>query len=309
MKAKILLFTLLSLLLASAAFSQRRARPSAPPAAKTTRVRMLVKGTYEEIYDGLAPEGNANGKLTIKFEVSRWLTMGTNEVGNAEFSALVNGPAPTVSGFASYQGQVKGSGSGGDSYEATSNFSGGLAGLDVNVGVPEYTDAGNSFKIRVNINPALKGKCSLVSVRGGQTGTASGCANGTYFFSAASPAQIDDNDDPAKTTDTANIMHFGIELDIEPPPVEAPGTEGGGVGVAEAAQARKELETRMGEASGAGAGDDGGYFWRGAVTTGTQQAGFKILLDKTKDLPSDDKRSHTTRHLTFEATIVPEIPK
>jgi hypothetical protein len=54
---------------------------------------------------------------------------------------------------------------------------------------------------------------------------------------------------------------------------------------------------------------DGGYFWRGAVTSGSPQAGFKILLDKTKDLPSDDKRSHTTRHLTFEATIVPGIPK
>jgi hypothetical protein len=308
MKHKLILFTSISLLFISSASSQRRTRPSASPAAKTTTVRMSVKGTYEEIYDGVARDGNANGKLTIKFEETNWLTMGTNELGYVEFSSLVNGPAPSASGFASYQGQVKGSGSGGDSYEATSNFNGGLDGLDVKVGIPEYTEAGNSFKIRVYINPTLKGKCSLVSVRGGQTGTASGCANGTYFFSAASPAQIDDNDDPARTTDTANIMHFGIELDIEPP-LEEPATEGGGSGAAEAAQARKDLEKRMGEASGGGAGDDGGYFWRGAVTNGSQEAGFKILLDKTKDLPSDDKRSHTTRHLTFEATIVPGIPK
>lgn len=146
----------------------------------------------------------------------------------------------------------------------------------------------------------------MVAVRGGQTGTSQGCENGTYFFSAASPAQLDDNDDPGKTTDTPNTMHFGIELDIEPT-LEEPATEGSGSGAAEAAQAKKELEKRMGEASGAGAGDDGGYFWRGAVTNGSQAAGFKILLDKTKALPSEDKRSHTIRHLTFEATIVPGV--
>jgi hypothetical protein len=41
----------------------------------------------------------------------------------------------------------------------------------------------------------------------------------------------------------------------------------------------------------------------------TPPAGFKIVLDKKKEQPSDDKRSRTTRHLVFEATITPGIPK
>jgi len=45
-------------------------------------------------------------------------------------------------------------------------------------------------------------------VRDGETGTLNGCNNGTYFFTATSPMQIDDNDDPGKTPDSAT---FGIE--------------------------------------------------------------------------------------------------
>jgi len=282
MNRKLILFTSIFLLFISSGLAQKRSGPTAPPAAKTTTARLLVQGTYEEIYDGVTSDGKANGKLTIKFEVARWLTMGTNEVGNAEFSDLPNGPAPSVSGFVTYQGQVKGSGGGGDSYEATSNFRGGLADQDVIATNPEYTDTGNNFKIRVFINPKIKGKCTQVSVRNGETATSDGGQNGTYFFSASSAAQIDDNDDPAKTADTANIMQFGIELDVEPP-----------------------LES----AANSGVGDEGAYAWRGAITNGSKEAGFKILLDKTKDQPGDDKRSRTTRHLVFEATIIPGAPK
>src|SRR4029453_4111410 len=101
----------------------------------------------------------------------------------------------------------------------------------------------------------LKGKCSLVEVRGGETGTANDCTNGTYFFTASSPMQIDDNDDPGKTPDTAS---FGIERDSEPGP-----------GVA-------------GNAETGSAGEAGDYAWRGAVTNGSKETGFKINLTKTK---------------------------
>jgi len=79
--------------------------------------------------------------------------------------------------------------------------------------IPEYTDTSNGFKIRVTINPKLKGKCSLVEVRNGETGTANGCSNGTYFFTPTSPMQTEDSEDPGKTPDSAS---FGLELDIEP---------------------------------------------------------------------------------------------
>ncbi len=280
MNNKLILITLIAFLVGTSTHAQQRNHPVATPAAKTTTARLLVQGTFEEIFDGVTSDGKANGKLTIKFEVARWLTLRTNEVGNAEFSDFADGPPPAVSGSASYQGQVKGSASGKDNYEAISNFTGGLAGQDVTVTIPEYTDTGNNFKIRVFINPKLKGKCSQISLRGDETATSEGCQNGTYFFSPSSPTQIDDNDDPATTADAPHTIYFGIELDVEPDQI-----------------------------SGAGVGDYGGYAWRGAVTNGSKEAGFKILLDKTKNLPSDDKRSHTTRHLTFAATIVPEIPK
>jgi hypothetical protein len=168
--------------------------------------------------------------------------------------------------------------------------------------VPEYTDTGNSFKIKVLINPNLKGRCALVAVRNGETATANGCDNGTYFFSASSPVQTDDNDDPGKTADTANLASFGIELDVEPEVAAASASETG-TAVDDAARARKELEKMMGQGP---AGDAGVYAWRGAVTSGSKQAGFKIVLNKTKELPLNDKHGSSIRKLNFTATIVPK---
>ncbi|MEP6568349.1 MAG: hypothetical protein ABJC10_01130 [Acidobacteriota bacterium] len=252
-------------------------QPKVTQTPKPRAARFLVQGTYEETYQGTTNKGRAEGKLLIKFEAARWLALTTNEVGNAEFSDLANAPTPSVSGSVSYDGRVKGA-SGGDSYEATSYFDGALSGNDVVLSVP-YDEAGAGFKLKISINPKLKGKCSLVEVRNGETGTASGCENGTYFFTATNPLQIDDNDDPARTPDTAS---FGLELDIEPEP---------GAG----------RSPTMG-------GDAGVYAWRGAVATGSKEAGFKITLSKTKELSSDDQRGHTTRKLAFNATIVPGAP-
>jgi hypothetical protein len=269
----------LTLILFITAPSQRPKTPNAP--AKPRAARFMVQGTYEETYQGTTDKGGAEGKLIIKYEAARWLTISTNEVGNAEFSDLASAPAPSVSGSVSYEGRVKGA-SGDNSYEAMSSFVGPLSGNDVVLSVPEYTDTGNGFKIRVLINPKLQGKCSIVEVRDGATGTANGCRNGTYFFTASSPMQIDDNDDPGNTPDSAT---FGIELDIEP--------EAGPTGNAEQGPA----------------GDAGVYAWRGAVTNGSKEAGFKIMLNKTKELPSDDKRGHSTRKLVFNATIIPGAPE
>src|SRR5205814_9238269 len=102
------------------------------------------------------------------------------------------------------------------SHDVPSAFPGGVTGDDVELTVPGYTDTGNNFKMKVFINPKLKGKCSMVARRGDQKATSSDCANGAYFVSRSSPMQIDDNDDPVKTVDTANIANFGLELDIEP---------------------------------------------------------------------------------------------
>jgi len=274
----------LTLILFITGSSQRPKTPNAP--AKPRAARFMVQGTYEETYQGTTDKGSAEGKLIIKYEAARWLTVSTNEVGSAEFSDLANAPAPSVSGSVSYEGRVKGT-SGGNSYDAMSSFAGSLNGNDVVLSVPEYTDTSNGFKIRVLINPKLKGKCSLVEVRDGETGTANGCNNGTYFFTPSSPMQVDDNDDPGKTPDSAT---FGIELDIEP--------EAGPPGNAE-----------TGSAVQGPAGDAGVYAWRGAVTNGSKEAGFKIMLNKTKELPSGDKRGSSTRKLVFNATIIPGAPE
>jgi len=267
----------LTLFLAVSTLSERR-----PGTAGTAPkpARFTVQGTYEETYQGTTEKGRAEGKLIIKYEATRWVTLSTNEVGNAEFSNLANAPAPNVSGSVSYEGRVRG-GSGGNSYEAMSSFAGPLSGDDMVLSVPEYTDTGDGFKIKVLLNPKLKGKCSIVEVRDGATGTASGCSNGTYFFTASSPMQIEDSDDPGKIPDVAS---FGIELDIEP--------EVGPAGNPET----------MGQGS---AGDAGVYAWRGAITNGSKEAGFKISLDKTKEVASDDKRGRSTRKLVFNATITP----
>ncbi|MGH9873817.1 MAG: hypothetical protein ACRD9S_15310 [Pyrinomonadaceae bacterium] len=277
--------TILILILSVTAPSHRRPQTS-NAAPKPLAARFTVEGTYEETYQGRTEQGSAEGKLVIKFQAARWLTMSTNEVGNAEFSDLVNAPVPSVSGSAAYDGRVRGA-SAGNSYDALSSFAGALSGDAVVLSVPENTNTGNGFKIRVFINPKLKGKCSFVEVRDGATGTSNDCSNGTYFFTASSPMQIDDNDDPGKTPDSAS---FGIELDIEPE-LSAAGNP---------------------EISSAGqgpAGDAGVYAWRGAVTNGSKDAGFKIMLNKTKELPNDDRRGKSIRKLVFNATIVPGAPQ
>ena len=308
MKHKLFLFILILIAFCATASPQRRPAPSPAAAPKPQAARLLVQGTYEEVFDGTTSDGKAEGKLIIKFEAARWLTLGTNEVGNAEFSDLKNAPAAYVAGSTSYAGHVKGS-KGGDTYEATSNFTGPLGADDVTLSVPEYTDTGNGFKIKVFINPKLKGKCSAVSVRNGETSTLTGCQNGTFFFSASTPLDTDDNEDPAHTPDTASIASFGIELDIEPEPGPAPSSTSStsiDSPVDDAARARRKLETTMGQGP---AGDAGIYAWRGAVTNGSKEAGFKILLEKTKELPSADQRGHSSRRLTFNATIIPGVPK
>jgi hypothetical protein len=303
MKHKLALVALM-LIVAVTASSQRRPTPSDTATGKPVAARLLVQGTYEENYQGTTSNGNAQGKLLIKFEAARWLQMGTNEVGNAEFSELENAPPPYLSGSASYNGRVKSSSSGAESYEATSSFAGPLAGQDIVLGIPEYTDTANNFKLKILINAKLKGTCSLVVVRNGETGTGNGCDNGTFFITASSPVQVDDNDDPAKTPQTASLAGFGIELDIEPEPV--PADSSGTSSVDEAARARRQLEKMTGQGP---AGDAGVYAWRGAETSGSKEAGFRILLNKTKELPGEDKRSKSVRILNFTATIVPGIPK
>lgn len=278
MKHKLFACALIALLFVSSAFAQRRPPPVPPAAEKTNAARLIVKGTYEEIFEGTTNDGPATGKLTINFEIGRWLKLTTNEVGNAEFSDLRGDRPPSVSGSVSYQGQVK-LATGNNRYDAQSSFSGALTDNDVIATNPEYNDTGSGYKIRVFINPKLKGKCSMVSVRGGETRTSSDCQNGTYFFTASNPIQLDDNEDPAKTAETASLASFGIELDVEP---------------------------ALGQP---GSATDGGYVWRGAVTDGSKETGFKILLHQQKDQPSDDKRSRTIRHLVFEATITPGVPK
>ena len=267
------------------ATSQRRPEPTSE--TKPTAARLVVQGTYEETYQGITNDGNAQGKLLIEFAAARWLKMGTNEVGNAEFSDLENAPASNVSGSVSYEGRVKSSGGGGDSYEAISSFAGPLGGDDVVLSVPEYTDTGKDFKIRVFINPKLKGKCSIVSIRSGETSRSTDCRNSTYFITASSPIRLDDNedndDDLSRSLVAPKLAGFGVDLDVEPD-VATTGSSGP-------------------------AGEAGVFAWRGAVGSGSKEAGFKILLNKTKELASDDKRGKSVRVLNFIATIVPGLPK
>jgi hypothetical protein len=298
-------FLLLCLILTGvsvAASAQGKRKPA--PAAKPLAARIVVEGYYEENFQGTTDDGRVDAKLVIEFQANRWVKMSTNEAGSAEFSELPNAPAPSVSGSVSYNGLVKGAGSDGDSHEATSSFAGRLEAQDVHLGVPQYSNTAEGLKMTVRIVPKLKGKCFTDSVRGGQRSTSVDCYNGTFFFTPATPLNVSVNNDPARTDDKANKATFGMELTVEPE------VGGGGVDaetgpVEEAAKMRKEL-AKMTEQSPAG--DAGVDAWRGAVTNGSKEAGFKIMLEKNKELPSNDGRGRTTRRLIFSATIVPGAP-
>jgi len=218
---------------------------------------------------------------------------------------------------------VSGGAGGGDSYQADSHFSAPLSDDDIVLTIPEYSDRGDGLTMTVSIQPALKGKCSTVAVRNGKTTTSSSCDNGTFFITTKSAPEIIDNDDPAKTSDTPNLATFEIEMIVEPEIKAVSNTEtASGAGQASGSGQSSGSSQSPGTAPAAGnvtqssaesgqsaAGDDSVHAWRGAVTSGTKEAGFKITLTKTQDLPSNDKRGKITRKLNFTATIVPAAPK
>jgi len=322
MNNKIVLILIVLTGLATSASAQRRTTTSSPapePAtanpvtARPPLARLMVQGTYEETFQGTTNDGNAEGSLVVKFETARWLTMETNEAGKAEFSDWDDAPAPDVSGSVSYHGSVKG-GSGGDTYQADSSFSAPLSDDDIVLTVPDYSDTGDGMTMSVSIQPAVKGKCSTVAVRNGKTTTSNGCDNATFFITMKSPPEFTENDDPAKTSDTPNLATFEIEMIVEPEIKAASNSATAGSSQPPGTASVSGTASIPGTASSAGdakqsAADAGVSVWRGAVTTGTKEAGFKITLTKTQDLPSSDKRGKITRKLNFTATIVPGAPK
>lgn len=327
MNNKIVLILFVLVGLATSASAQRRTG-TPPPApdpltakpvtAKSPTARLMVQGTYEETFQGTTNDGNAEGSLVVKFETARWLKMETNEAGNAEYSDWDDAPAPDVSGSVSYHGLVKGGGggaAGGDRYHADASFSAPLSDDDIVLTVPEYSETGDGLTMTISIQPAVKGKCSTVTVRNGKTTTSNGCDNGTFFITTKSAPEIIDNDDPAKTSDTPNLATFEIEMIVEPDIKAVSNTETtSGAGQASGSGQSSGSSQSPGTTPSAGdaahsAADAGVSTWRGAITTGTKEAGFKITLTKTQDLPSNDKRGKITRKLNFTATIVPGAPK
>ena len=324
-KIVLILFVVIGLATSAAAQGRTRTSPPAaqPPAGNPTAVkpqtaRLMVQGTYEETFQGTTSDGNAEGSLVVKFEAARWLKMETNESGNAEFSDWDDAPQPDVSGSVSYHGSVKGvsgGAAGGDRYQADSSFSTSLSGEEIVLTVPEFSDTGDGLTMTVSIQPALKGKCSNTAVRNGKTTTSNGCDNGTFFITTKSPPEFTDNDDPAKTSDTAKLASIEIEMVIEPEIKAVGNIETAGSSQSPGAAPLPGTAPSAGNATqstadaGQSARDTGIDTWRGAVTTGTKEAGFKITLTKTKELPSNDKRGKITRKLNLTATIVPGAPK
>ena len=320
MNNKIVLILFVLIGLATSASAQRRTTTS-PPAPEPTTVkpvtarpplaRLMVQATYEETFQGTTNEGNVEGSLVVKFETGRWLTMEINEAGKAEFSDWDDAPAPDVSGSVAYHGSVKGGGGGaggGDSYQADSSFSAPLSDDDIVLTVPEYSDTGDGLTMTVSIQPAVKGKCSTVAVRNGKTTTSNGCDNRTFFITTKSAPEITDNDDPAKTSDTPNLATFEIEMVVEPEIKAVSNTATAGSSQSPGTAPFPGTAPSAGDATQSAAGA-GVSVWRGAVTSGTKEAGFKITLTKTQDLPSSDKLGKITRKLNFTATIIPGAPK
>lgn len=287
--------------LTAAAQPKRKPAPAPKPAA----ARIVVEGYYEESFLGTNDDGNAEGKLIIEFQASRWVKLATNEVGNAEFSDLPNTPAATVNGSVSYTGSLRGANMGADSLEANSTFSGKLEGADLFVSLPEYSKTAEGLKMTVRITPRLKGKCATDSVRGGDRTSSVDCYNGTFFFIPTTPLAVTPNNDPASAGDSPHKATFGMELVVEPE------IGGGGVdpetGTAadEAARKSKEMDKAKELAL---LGVAGLHTWRGAVTSGSKESGFKITIEKIKEVPNNDGRGTTRRKLIYTATIVPGVP-
>jgi len=285
--------------LTTRSFAQRRRPDSAP---KIVATRLMVQGNYEEVFQGTSANGNSTGKFEIKFEAARWFRMDTNEVGNAEFTELENAPARFANGAITYHGQTD-SATPDLTFHADSTFTGKIGLDDIQLSAPGYSDTGTGLKMRIQIKMNLKGSCALVAVRHGERSTSTDCSNGTVFINSPSGLQVTENDDPARSADAANKLAGVLEFEIEPA-VGSPGEITGTSGVDQAARARRELEQTM----GAG-GDAGVYAWRGAVTTGSKEAGFKIVLEGTKEIPSADGNAKSVRKLSLNATIIPGIPK
>jgi hypothetical protein len=300
--ARFLVVMLLLTALVAATSAQRR--PQKPAPAKPLSARLLVQGTYEDSFNGTASDGVFEGKLSIKFEAARWLKMDTNEVGNAEFSDLPNAPAASVTGSATYNGVMKGSGPNW-SYEANSDFTGALSDADIVLSNPGYANTGDGLKLTMYIKPKLKGKCHLVSIRDNERTTSEDCDNGTITIANPSGIQISANDDPAKSAEQAKLATAELEFIVEPKIGESSEVTGASP-VDDAARARRELEKMTGSGP---AGEAGVYAWRGAVTSGSKEAGFKITLNGTKEIPSADGTMKSIRKLTFTATIVPGAPR
>jgi len=324
MNNKIVLIIFVLIGLATSASAQRRTGTTPPAApepvtpkpltAKPPTARLMVQGTYEETFQGTTNDGNAEGSLLVKFETARWLQMETNEAGKAEFSDWDDAPEPQVSGSVSYHGLVKG-GSGGDTYQADSSFSAALSDDDIVLTVPEYSETGDGLMMTVSIQPALEGKCSTVAVRNGKTTTSNGCDNGTFFITTKSPPEITESDDPEKTSHTATLATVEIEMIVEPE-IKAMSNTATASGAGQASGSGQSSGSSQSPGTAPSAGnatqspaEAGVSTWRGAITTGTKEAGFKITLTKTQELPSNDKRGKITRKLNFTATIIPGAPK
>jgi len=238
----------------------------------------MVEGTYEERFKSTTPLSSAESSLKIQFQGERWVKMGVNETGRAEFSDLPMAPPPTVNGAVSLSSLTK---SRGRDYSsgASTLFSGRLEGEDVVIGVPEYSNSGDGLKLSVSIRPRLKGKCATNSFAMGRRSTSTDCRNPAGLTTSL-PITFAANDDRDATPETANKATFGINLTLDP-----------------------ALRT-----GGTPSNDYGTEVWRGAVTNGSKDAGFKITLAATRERPLADGRGQSTQKLEFTAKIVPAAP-
>src|SRR6267142_971021 len=81
------LFVISFLIAPSTLSLQPRAWPPNPASAKPA-ARVMVEGTYEERFKSTTPLSSAESSLKIQFQGERWVKMGVNETGRAEFSDL-----------------------------------------------------------------------------------------------------------------------------------------------------------------------------------------------------------------------------
>jgi hypothetical protein len=279
------------LMLAVAAYPQR-----SNAGVKGTPARMTAEGSYEEAYTGTAADGTAvNSTLRIKFDLSRWVKIGKGKNGKAEFFDLADAPVPAASGTASFEGTVKAKSSNGI-VDIVRSFSGPLTTEVAKLGLPVYSNTGDGLRVEILLSPKMAGACSSKVTTGGHAVRSDDCS----IEVTSGATKINYEEIKGEKTRGQNYRAMFEKVIVIEPEFDTSVVGTGNSTAERTARAQLKLEATIQQLSGPGSD-----IWRGAVTNGSKEAGYKIMIAGNKQMSGADGKGQIKKRLEVTVTIVP----